>query len=155
MKTIADTFSSQYLVDPKTGCWIWQRARGSHGYGMLSVSGRVVLAHRHSYETAKGAIPGSLLVCHSCDNRRCVNPSHLWLGTDRDNLQDALRKGRGRRGVHRGEDNVCSKLTEQDVRQIRRRVDAGETQTGVAREFGVHKTTVQYLYARKTWRHIA
>lgn len=151
---LADNFDAQYSVDAKTGCWLWQRAVGSHGYGMLSVKGKVMLAHRFSYERAHGKIPMGMFACHSCDTRRCVNPKHIWPGTPKDNHDDSAAKGRARKGVHRGENNVTSKLTEKDVRDIRGRVSRGETQTRVALDYRVHKTNVQCICARKTWKHI-
>ena len=74
-------------------CWNWIGSNGSHGYGQLMVNGRPKGAHRLSYEWAFGKIPRGLMVCHRCDNKRCVRPSHLFLGTAKDNLHDALAKG--------------------------------------------------------------
>lgn len=149
------SFDEHYTVDPVTGCWNWQRAVGGHGYGQLSVDGKQTLAHRHSYERAKGPVPPGLYVCHSCDNRRCVNPAHLWPGTCKDNHQDALRKGRGRRGINRGEDSGMARFTEDQVREIRASVAAGAKQIDWARKHDVHKTTIQYICKRKTWKHVA
>jgi hypothetical protein len=151
--TIAQNFDANWKEDTN-GCWIWQRARNNQGYGVLGLKGKIVLAHRFSYEKFKEHIPDGFLVCHQCDNPACVNPDHLWLGTDKDNQQDGLRKGRGRRGIHRGEQNVTAKLTDRDVLTIRRRYAEGEIQEDIANDYGLHKTNVQCICSYKTWKHL-
>lgn len=86
-----------YTIDERTGCWVWQRATNKGGYGLTSVGGSICLAHRRAYEQAYGPIPEGLLVCHTCDNPPCVNPAHLFVGTDKDNAADRDAKGRTQR----------------------------------------------------------
>lgn len=76
------------------GCWWWTAGESSGGYGSLSFGGKPQKAHRVSFTLFKGPIENGLLVCHSCDNKLCVNPEHLWLGTDKDNTMDSIKKGR-------------------------------------------------------------
>lgn len=86
-------FSGKYKINAETGCWEWV-STFSKGYGQIRMSGKYLYAHRVAYELFKGPITDGLLVCHKCDNPRCVNPEHLFLGTHRDNVVDSINKGR-------------------------------------------------------------
>lgn len=86
-------------VTKTTGCWVWRGTTNNKGYGMLGIGReRQVLAHRVAWESANGHVPDGMFVCHKCDNPRCVRPDHLFLGTNSDNIQDSIAKGRFRRG---------------------------------------------------------
>lgn len=90
---LKDRFHNKYDIDGN-GCWIWNGALRKDGYGILKINGRCDGAHRYSYEISKGEIPTGLFVCHKCDVPSCVNPEHLFIGTQEDNMKDSVSKGR-------------------------------------------------------------
>lgn len=143
--TIA-TFWSR--VDRTGSCWIWQGPLDRDGYGKkFNLNHTKLSPHRLSYILRHGTIPAGLCVCHSCDNRRCVNPDHLWLGTNQQNTLDRHVKGR----TARGEKINHAKLTEQQVREIR---DLKLTHKETAVLYGVTPWCIEAIRQRKTWRHI-
>lgn len=153
---LAERFWPKVSFGP--GCWEWQGARHvkAGGYGTFGLDRRtMVRAHRMSYELAVGPIPAGMLVLHRCDNPPCVRPSHLFLGTPKDNTADMDRKGRRRVGSRPGELNHHAKLTESQVVEIRRRYEAGEQAQALAVEFGVSSPLISYIGKRKAWRHVA
>lgn len=133
-------------------CWPWRGNTSPAGYGQMSVNLRTCLVHRLAYESATGTDPGALFVCHACDNKLCCNPTHLFLGTNRDNQRDASRKGR----LAHGSRHHAAKLTETEVREIRRRRAAGESQYALARAFGIGRPQVAAITnrAEKNWSHV-
>lgn len=129
-------------------CWEWQAGKFSQGYGATHISRKVVYAHRVSYEIHNGPIPDGLFVCHSCDNPACVNPAHLWLGTQAENMHDCQAKGRSARKAARR--NVP--LTDAEVQAIRER--SGERGSALAKEFGVSPSLISRIIHRTRWTHI-
>lgn len=144
-------------------CWPWLKAKTTLGYGAFNIPGyKRVRAHRFAYSLANGVIPDGLCVCHSCDNRLCCNPSHLWLGTVADNNRDKMQKGRHRYGPRdfdkvnwaRGSRVGRSRLTEEDIPIIRSRLAKGETLRAIAKDYGVDNTSISQLKLGRTWSHV-
>ena len=136
-------------------CWLWIGAR-ANGYGLFRLdTQRRASAHRISYAHHCGPIPDGLWVLHDCDTPLCVNPRHLHLGTHRDNMREAVE--RGRQAV--GERAANSKLTADDVREIRRRCrkrgEGGERQDDVAEEFGISRNHIWMIIHRRAWKHLS
>jgi len=111
MITEKDKIRFEKHFDKKNGCWEWEGATLPLGYGIFRYKGKNWLSHRFSYLLYKGEIPEDMCVCHSCDNKKCIAPQHLWLGTYKDNMQDMVKKGR-----HRG--NTGQKLIEETKLKI-------------------------------------
>jgi hypothetical protein len=141
-------------------CWEWQgyreRARGGSGagYGRWRYRfKRSLLAHRAVWMDVKGPIPEGMCVCHSCDNPPCCNPAHLFLGTPGDNARDMSVKGR--KASVAGAAHPMAKLTDESVREIRRRRSLGEDARTLARDYAVGVSNIHMITRRATWSHIA
>ena len=134
------------------GCWKYCGTLSRNGYGNFPIgNGVFIVAHRMAWLLAVGAIPVGLRVCHKCDVRDCVRPDHLFLGTAKENSQDAVRKGR----MPRGEQSPGAKLTAEKVRIIRS-LYTGKTGdcSALARQFGVTPDNIRFIVDRKTWAHV-
>ena len=144
---LKERFESRVHLIPFTTCHIWdQDATG--GYGKIRVMGRTLSAHRVAYELYVGEIPDGLCILHSCDNRACVNPAHLRVGTHRENTEDMRSRGRGLNG----EAVVNSKLTASNVKDIKR-IYPSKTQAEIGRMFGVSQSLISLIVLGKNWRH--
>ncbi len=130
----------------KTGvCWEWTGGI-RNGYGRIKINGSMYRVHRISYAPANEN-PGDLCVCHTCDNPKCVNPAHLWLGTDRENIQDRDQKERQARGII----HKFAVLNESQVRDI---LASSKTHQDLAGKYGVSRANISYIKRGETWKHI-
>lgn len=151
--TLEERFWSK--VDKSGDCWIWTGACDSKGYGHLSAGGaggKTIKAARLAYELTYGPVPEGMSVLHRCDNPVCVNPAHLFTGTQADNLQDMTLKGRRRYREHKGSENGRAKLSESQVFEIRKRAAAGEPRSVLAKEYSMCWTTIDGIVAGRLWR---
>lgn len=141
------------LVEKSSTCWEWAGWRNPEGYGGLRIEGQTrELAHRVAWVMYQGAIPGGLCVLHKCDNPPCVRPCHLFLGTWGDNNRDTHQKGRARPA--RGERSGTSKLTEDQVHEIRSLSEEGVSGVDLAHRFNVTSATISNIIHRITWKHL-
>jgi hypothetical protein len=134
------------------GCWEWQGGRMSKGYGTVCVNGRTRLVHRFVWEQEHGPVPAGVMVLHRCDNRRCVRPDHLFLGTGADNMQDMVSKQRAS-GQRRGQHHPSAKLTDAELAEIRARYRPRRNGQQLAREFGVSLSLITHIIAGKFGRY--
>ena len=135
-------------IEKTDGCWIYKGTKNKvWGYGQFVVHGKLFRAHRYSYELYVGPIKDGLCVCHSCDNRLCVNPAHLWLGTQKENIVDAVRKGRMLRGVR----NSMARFSEEEIKMIRELSRQGIYQKHIAEEFGTSQSYISEIVLNKKW----
>lgn len=140
--TLAERFSSKYEADPNSGCWLWNGYLSESGYGRFRLGAEMVGAHRVSYELYCGPIPAGMHVMHKCDVRTCVNPAHLTIGTNADNVADRAAKGRSYR--RRGAVQII--LTHENRQFIGHHYLTGDIEfgaRGLARRFGVSPGTIQ------------
>ncbi len=150
-----DRFWKSVKIGNDSDCWEWQAGKMQAGYGVIGVGRKILYTHRYSYELHNGPIPKGFFVCHHCDNPPCCNPDHLFLGTDRDNKHDMIKKGRNFIPAPRlGENHFGAKLTDNMVREIRIRSNQGEIGTALAREFGVRPAAISAIIRRRSWTHV-
>lgn len=140
-------------INDITGCWEWNGNLNADGYAYRNVGGRRYFIHRLSAFIHFGFnLNSSLCVCHQCDNRKCWNPDHLFIGTRRDNFYDMIKKSRGNHII--GEENNNSKLKEKDVLKIRQERYSGARRIDLAKKYGVTPQHIYYITSKKSWTHI-
>ncbi len=151
--TFAERLEKYSIPEPNSGCLLWTGAVDHSGHGVASYgeNGRkyTTSAHRMAYTAHRGPIPEGMCVCHKCDVPSCVNPDHLWIGTNDENMADMVRKGRSPRTL--GEAHPLAKLTDDAVRDIRSMTSTG---VALARKYNVSTASVSFIRSRKTWTHV-
>lgn len=154
--TFWERFWSKVNIGSDDECWEWKARRNYKGYGQFQVrAARPASAHRVAYALlhADHLLTKEDLVCHTCDNRACCNPRHLFLGSPQTNMDDMIAKGRQRHPPCFGEANNFSRLTENDVRSIRELF--GKVPTGqLAKTYNIHRDNIYHIVKGKTWKHI-
>lgn len=160
---IIERLEQMSIPEPNSGCWLWLgMVSAPLPYGRISISKgrrmpgvpRMFTAHRVSYEAhIGGEVPDELVVCHRCDNPSCINPDHLFLGTQLDNITDMHNKGRAPNIV--GEKNVNAKITEPVAAEVKRlRSEEGLTAKEVAARLGIPHTIARNIYCGASWGHV-
>lgn len=134
-----------------SGCWTWTGLKSGSGYGAINYNNKKLSAHRVAYQIYKDD-PGDLLVLHKCDNPICVNPEHLFLGTDSDNAKDKQVKGRCHET--KGIKNANAKLSVDDILKIRELATLGISYSEIGRRFGISHNQASAIHKRKSWSHI-
>lgn len=150
MKTLKERFYEKFIVRPNTRCWVWVGSRHRSGYGVMRIRGDAISTHRVSWMLHNEFLPPAMDVLHKCDRPGCVNPDHLFLGTQADNNLDRDMKGRG--GSLKGSTNHFARLTEDKVRSIRASV--GKTLAELSLSFGTSENNIRFILNRQTWRHV-
>lgn len=145
-KSAVARFVEKCRITP--GCWIWVGASNGRGYGSFGLNGKTLGAHRAAYLLYVGHIPEGLDVCHRCDNRLCVNPEHLFLGTNHENVIDRHNKGRSKMPCNKGSRNGMAKLLEQQIAEIR--ADK-RLHREIAADYGIARATVGDIKAGRRW----
>lgn len=148
----AKPFITRLRRNAETGCLEFTGGKTRFGYGRIRVGPKAYLAHRYAFMLAIGEIPEGQYVCHQCDNPACCNPEHLFLGTQSENMADM--KAKGRQHDRMGSKNSCAKLTERDVRYIRKACAAGAKQADMARKYNVSQVNISLIVLRKKWVHV-
>lgn len=149
LERLKKNFFDKVIV--KDGCWDWKGVTDKNGYGLMpSGKSKQSRACRISWRIHNGEIPPKIIVCHKCDNPKCCNPEHLFLGTPKDNSQDMAKKLRSTVGSK----NKNSKLKEEDIPKIRKLIEIGVTNTRIAKDFGVSRDIISCIKRNITWRHV-
>jgi hypothetical protein len=150
-KPIRERFESKFVKGNDDECWEWQARISPFGYGQFAINpGNIPQAHRFSYELYLRKIPKGMCVLHRCDNRKCVNPKHLWLGTQQENIKDMILKKRDKKATP--DKNGGAKLTWEQVNEIRKiRREKGTYYKDLAKMFNVHYATIKRIILKKSW----
>lgn len=151
-------------VEKTDTCWNWTMKLNETGYGQVTIFGKCEPAHRVSYEMFVGDIPENYDIRHKCDNRRCVNPEHLEVGTRQQNINDKVERNRQAKGKAlaeaqsknraKGEAHGTAKLTEVDVVEMRLLYDFGESKQNLLTKYGISTSQLNSILARRLWKHV-
>ena len=152
MASIKERLESKIHKNPTSGCWEWTGCRNHCGYGKIYINRKAEYSHRISYIEYVGDIPAGMCILHKCDNQKCVNPDHLFAGTQSHNMFDMWAKNRHKRGCTKGAMFVTrTKLTDEKVRQIK---GSDLPRSDLAIAFDVSKQVISQIRNSLTWKHV-
>ena len=145
---ISEKIASKVAKIPEAGCWIWLGSITNHGYGTMTLGRKThIVAHRASYELKYGPIPEGMFALHHCDTKCCVNPDHIFLGTQQDNMDDKVCKNRQANGIKHG----MSKLTEEQAKEAK---FGNVKPTELAKKFNCSATMIRQIRSGLYWKHL-
>lgn len=134
----------------ENGCWIWMKGKDLYGYGRTTIKNTSISAHRASWIAWKGDIPDKIYVLHKCDNPQCINPDHLFLGTQKDNMKDMISKKRDLKA--KGENSGTSKLKNEQIEQIEQIRESIKSSYDISKDFNVSASNIRAIRNNKTWK---
>lgn len=152
MMTRDDRFVSNLKMNDENNCWEWIGSKNNKGYGVFGINGKMKLSHRIIYEKHKGKIPNGLLVLHKCDNTKCCNPEHLYLGNQLTNMDDMHKRNRDNKA--HGETHVRAKMSEKEVKEIRYKFNQGMTILKLSQLYPISYHSIWCICRNKTWKHV-
>jgi hypothetical protein len=152
MKTIAEKLQN-YTVN-NNGCWIWNGGKTDRKYGITTINKERIRVHRLMWSVINGKIPIGMCICHKCDNPSCINPDHLFLGTNQDNVNDREKKGRNKPPIVYGENNPRAKLKEADVIEILKLINKNVPLSNIAKMYNVGATAIFNIKHGIRWTRI-
>lgn len=156
-RSLSERFWERVIIASNSDqCWEWTGSFSKKtGYGQISKGKKNLSTHRVAWELTYGQIPNGLLICHTCDNHKCVNPKHLFLGTYSDNARDMVQKGRNNPPRLKGELSGRAKLTNKQILYIRERYAVGDiSMSALGREMNISGRHISFIVNRKSWKHI-
>lgn len=148
-----DRFWNKVNLEPISECWNWVGGINARGYGNFWINGKIVSAHRVAWEIYNLCeVPKGMWVLHKCDNKKCCNPCHLYIGTASDNMMDSIYRDKFPKDFNQGENNPSAKLSKEDVIEIRRLYETGKySQMELSRMYGLNPTYAHSIIRRKKW----
>jgi hypothetical protein len=158
-------FNSKWEPVTESGCWVWTGSTGRTGYGYIGYEGKVIRAHRASYQFFRGAVPEGMSVCHRCDVRCCVNPAHLFIATHQENMRDLARKGRANnraaiqarlisQNAPKGSKHGMALMTEEKVLELRALRASGVPVKELGPRFGISWQQAYGIVCGNNWKHL-
>lgn len=159
-KPLIERFWPRVNKNGDNGCWNWTAALSAAGYGQIGAQGerKILYTHRLSWEIANGQIPNGMVICHKCDNPKCCNPDHLFMGTQKQNMQDARKKGRDVHSRHPncfpiGHKAARAKITNEQASEMMKEIYGGALRSVTAKKFGVSVSLISKIINGKCRKH--